>query len=314
MTVAREPRRELGCLEVEFLDGTDARFLGDDRVGVALPVRWLEGDRSECLCDHVSPAGAGHGFRLYAAQGLLIGCTLQPLGGGLEDTALGIYRRLIRAAQGRRLYRIWNYVPAINRVTAGLENYRAFNAGRSRAFEEAFGADSNGLLPAAPAVGCAGETVATIFMAGDQEPRHCENPDQVPSYSYPSEHGPRPPSFSRATVIGEGALKRIFISGTSAIKGHSTVAAGSTAEQIACTVHNLRLISREAGAGDDLGGAMHMARRFKVYLRHPSDLPLSRQILGASLFRPDDRIAWVQADLCREALNVEVEATLSAAQ
>ncbi len=279
--------------------------------GLLLPVVRLAGEGVERTGDDVSPAGEEHGFRLFASPGIRMGWASQPVLGSAQSAALGLYRRLLRAASGRWLYRIWNYVPAINSGSDEMENYRQFNAGRARAFEEAFGAGYGRHLPAASAVGCEGGDAALIFVAGDEEPRHFENPEQTPAYHYPPEHGQRPPSFARATVVNLRGRRRIYISGTSAIKGHSTVAAGSTADKVDCTLENLRVISRVAGAGDDLGAAVALERQFKVYLRHATDLPAVRARLEGSLLRPGDPVVWLRADLCRATLNVEIEATLS---
>ena len=89
-----------------------------------------------------------------------------------------------------------------------------------------------------------------------------------------------------------------------------TVAPGLLAEQIDCTLDNLRLISRAAGLGDDLGAATASERHFKVYLRHAADLEATRARLEKSLLRAGDSVTWLEADLCRATLNVEVEATV----
>ena len=122
---------------------------------------------------------------------------------------------------------------------------------------------------------------------------------------------PRAPSFARATVAREGRNTWTFISGTSAIKGHETVAPGALAAQLECTLDNLRLMSRKAGLGDDLGAGRIRPRQFKVYLRHAADLTAVRARLERSLFRPQDVVTYLQAEICRAALNLEIEATLA---
>src|SRR6185295_16228459 len=154
--------------------------------------------------------------------------------------------------RGHHLYRIWNYVPGINTLTDGFENYRAFCQGRSLAFEAEAGAGFPRVLPAASGVGTHDGCLSVVFVAGSAVPRHVENPEQVPAYRYPAEHGPRAPSFSRATVVQIGDRRFTFISGTSAIKGHATVAPDALLDQLDCTLDNLRLVSKEAGSGENL--------------------------------------------------------------
>jgi chorismate lyase/3-hydroxybenzoate synthase len=301
---------EVSALEVEF-DGAEAGAC--EHGGPCLPLRRLAGAETECWFRPARAIGEKAGFRLFAADDLLLGWSVQPVDGDVERAAGDLYRRLLSAAGPRSLCRIWNYVPAINGVAAGLENYCAFNAGRARAFAERFGSDSIRHLPSASAVGCPGGALTALFVAAPLPPRHIENPEQIPAYRYPREHGPASPSFARATLASWRDRPLTFISGTAAIKGHATVAPGSLAAQIDCTLDNLRLISRAAGAGDDLGASRGAERHFKVYLRHAGDLGESLDRLGSFFFRPEDRVVWLEADLCRASLNIEIEATLLAA-
>src|SRR5215207_7623292 len=122
-------------------------------------------------------------------------------------------------------------------------------------FEGMLGGDFRPQLPAASAVGCSGTRLEVIFVAGETAPTHFENPEQIPAYHYPVEHGPRAPSFARATVVRNGPRTWTFISGTSAIKGHETIAPGALERQLECTLDNLRLIATQCGLGDDLAAS-----------------------------------------------------------
>jgi enamine deaminase RidA (YjgF/YER057c/UK114 family) len=292
--------------EIEFGSTAAAAFRSEGRAGLRLPLPRLAGEGIERIFGPVEFAGEKEGFSLYAAGDLLVGCAVEPESGGMEATATAFYQRLLAAAGGRHLHRIWNYVPEINREKDGLENYRAFNAGRARAFELGFGPGYRDRLGAASGVGCDGAALAAVFVAGPVAGRQFENPQQVPAYHYPPEHGPSAPSFSRATAAVAGGQRFLFISGTAAIKGHRTVAPAAIEGQIDCMLENLRLIT--AAAGTDQAGWLR--RHFKVYLRHPADLALARARLEAELFRPGDRVAWLQAGLCRAELRIEVEQTL----
>ncbi len=195
-----------------------------------------------------SPFGAGHGPGRLGAD--------RSRWAILEEATRRLYSGLLDAAEGLHLYRIWNCVPSINpENAAGLENYRAFCRGRALAFEKAFGRDFARRLPASSAVGTAGGALTIVFLAGERPARHFENPAQVPAYEYPPEHGPRPPSFARATVVEAAPGLDAFISGTSAIMGHSTVAPHDTAGQLDCTLENLRLVFRACGLGPGAGPA-----------------------------------------------------------
>jgi chorismate lyase/3-hydroxybenzoate synthase len=308
--VAERADPPVRSLDIEFGGASGVAEFREASACLRLPLLRLGGDPTERIFPAVRPQGEAEGFQLYASGELLIGCGFHPVNGNAEAAALELYRRLLRAAAGRPLYRVWNYVPEINRAARGLENYRSFSAGRSQAFEEAFGPAYRQALPAASAVGCDGRSLAAVFVAGERAPRHFENPEQVPAYDYPSEHGPRSPSFSRSTVAEHEGRPLIFISGTAAIKGHQTIAPDDFGAQLDCTIDNLRLISRQAGAGDRLGEPGEFTRHFKVYLRHAADFPRARARLNRSFFRPGDRVVWLQAGLCRAELRIEIEATL----
>lgn len=272
---------------------------------------WLGGATREELFPAGIPFASSGGLRLFRSGPLLLGHARETIvAGQLAAQTERIYRQLLEATRNAHLYRIWNYVPQINALTDGFENYRAFCQGRSLAFEATLGGQFQPQLPAASAVGCLGPHVDVVFVAGETAPAHFENPEQVPAYLYPLEHGPRPPSFARATVATVGAETWTFISGTSAIKGHETIAPGTLDAQLDCTVDNLRLISERAGQGPDLGAGRTRLRHFKVYLRHARDTDLVRARLEQQLVRPTDVVTYLHSDICRAALNIEIEATL----
>jgi enamine deaminase RidA (YjgF/YER057c/UK114 family) len=251
------------------------------------------------------------GIHLFHRPHLTGGFVVAPTGLSLEAATDQVYRRLFEATDGLHLYRLWNYVPHINGSEDHLENYRHFCRARSLAFEARFGQHFQTLLPASSAVGALAGPLAVAFVAGPTPGRHFENPAQVPAFDYPAEHGPRPPSFSRATVATTAEATHVFISGTAAIRGHGTIAPGQVEPQLDCTLDNLRLIGEAAGVGAALGAGPAWRRRFKVYLRHAADLPGVVPRLESELFRPDDRVVYLNADICRTELVVEIEASLT---
>ncbi len=292
-------------MTVEFAFG-EAGDESKGMLGIGLPL--LGGDPRVAIAGAVEPAGRAEGLSLWRGAGRLVGFARVRAGHDLENAAHQVYAGILRASRGLNLQRIWNCVPSINAAApGGIENYQAFCRGRSLAFEAALGRGFPERLPAASAVGSAGDELTVAFLAGADSPRHFENPAQVPAYRYPPEHGPRPPSFARATAVGSGAGLCVFISGTSSIVGHATVAPGDTLAQLECTLGNLRLISAASGLGDRLGAGAGLRRHFKVYLRHAGDLPAVSSRLRESLLQPGDGVTYLGADICRAALNVEIE-------
>lgn len=286
------------------------RFGNAPSAGVALHVGLpvLAGESCEALFPHAVAGRTVAGFTLHEDGPWLLGYSVRSLAPDLETTTLRLYRDLLEASSGRHLCRIWNYVPAINATgSGGLENYRAFSRGRSVAFEDVVGPEFKRLLPAASAVGSADDQLTVVFAAHAATPLHRENPEQVPAYDYPPEHGPRAPSFARATLVPRADGRRdVFISGTSAIKGHATIAPGDTLAQARCTLENLRAIARTCGLADDDATPRHV----KIYLRHADDQAGVARLLEAGFLRPGDAVSYLAADICRAALNVEIEITV----
>jgi hypothetical protein len=278
------------------------------RLRLAVPV--LAGEARETVFADMTPAGRAGEFALFASPGWLAGVCVAPREAGIGAQTERLYADLLAVTQARGLHlaRIWNYVPDINANSAeGLEIYRAFCRGRSLAFERAGWLTA---LPAASAVGGAPEKLAIVFAATPERPVARENPEQVPAPEYPADYGPRAPSFSRAMQVDAGGREWTFVSGTAAIKGHASQAAGDPAGQIACALDNLRLISRECGLGDRLARDSAAERHFKIYLRRAGDLDAARAALEGEWLRPGDRVAWLRADICRAELLLEIEATV----
>ena len=282
-----------------------------DTLAVSIPV--LAGETQETLFRGAKFFGLSEGFQMFQQGDFLIGSMVEPVQADLGGQTRRVYERLLRVAEGRYLARIWNYVPKINALSAeGMENYRAFCAGRSQAFEAGLGADCHGKLPSASAVGGPAGELVVIFATTSHRPRHVENPEQVPAYDYPPEHGPRAPSFARATRAENAGWPWVFVSGTAAIKGHTTIAPGDLGGQIDCMVDNFKIISRGCELGENLGAGGGWERHFKIYLRHPRDYEPAAAALAGRLVLPGDHVIWLHTDICRAALLIEVEATLIA--
>jgi chorismate lyase / 3-hydroxybenzoate synthase len=303
-------RRSTGCRLV-FSGATAAAALDDD-AALRLPVPVLGGPDCESILATASVPEQRNGLVLFRTPTRLAGYFLAPTG-DLEAVAHDAYRRLLDTIEGHSLYRVWNFVPHINVEDHELENYRRFCRGRSVAFEEHFGPEFCHQLSAASAVGSRTGTFALAFIAGTDAATHFENPAQVPAFEYPTQHGPRSPSFARATSVSGTSGRQIFVSGTAAIRDHHSVGLDDLDAQITCTVENLRLIGATAGAGSALGAEGGWQRAFKVYLRRRSDFEATASRLDRELLRKSDTVQYLEADICRSELLIEIEATLTAA-
>ena len=208
------------------------------------------------------------------------------------------------------LFRVWNYFANINTPSYGLERYRQFNLGRQDAFV-AHGRDVAGNVPAACALGFAQGPLTIAFLAGRVAPLSIENPRQISAYQYPQQYGPRSPMFSRAALVRLGKDEILFISGTASIVGHATLHRANVVAQARETMTNIEAVLAEANRNRDRttgGPTFDLASlHYKVYVRRPADLPQIRAELAQCVGNPPKAV-YLQADVCREDLLLEIEA------
>ncbi len=205
------------------------------------------------------------------------------------------------------LMRVWNYLPEINRAAGGDERYRHFNSARQEALR-ASGRPTKIVVPAASALGSpAGSPISIYFLATRTPPKMIENPRQTSAYHYPPKFGSHSPSFSRACVMSESGGTNLFVSGTASIVGYETIHPGDVVAQTRETLANIDALLEEANR---VVGAPHYSLddlKLKVYVRRPQDLEVIRRALAPRL-RPSTSVLFLQADVCREELLVEIEA------
>jgi enamine deaminase RidA (YjgF/YER057c/UK114 family) len=204
------------------------------------------------------------------------------------------------------LVRTWNYLPDINTETFGLERYRQFNAGRQIAFAE-HARPLAGHVPAACALGVGRGPLSVAFLASRASFTPLENPRQVSAYHYPPEYGVRSPTFSRAGLTRIDGRDVLFISGTASIVGHRSLHIGDVQAQTHETLANLAALVERANAhlGEERFALAGLA--YTVYLRHGEDIDAVSAILRTELGTRCPMI-FVQADICRADLLVEIEA------
>ncbi len=208
------------------------------------------------------------------------------------------------------LLRLWNYLADITSLADGEERYRQFNAGRQQAFADAQQSAFEG-APAACALGHRGGPLRVYFLAGRQPPMVIENPRQVSAYRYPSDYGPRSPTFSRAAVVAlGGGSTGLFISGTASIIGHLSTHLGDVRRQTEETLTNIAVLCEEAASRSGLDFALcDLICTF--YLRRGADLPAVREVFEARVGVGSvaaRQAIYIEADICRADLLVEIEA------
>ena len=264
---------------------------------IHVPLQVLEGEPFDLwhAAGTVRDASAGP-VRAARTDSLCFG--IVPTGEGpLETVAKASYLAMfayLADAACPHLLRIWNYLPRITQNDeTGTERYRRFNTGRHEAFIEA--QSGIGIPPAASALGSHIGQPCLYFLSGARPGIAIENPRQVSAYNYPSEYGPRSPTFSRSLLAPWDDARVFLISGTASIIGHETQHLGDVAAQTGETIVNLRLLLGEAekqGFQADRAEAL-----LKIYVRDPGDLSAIRAMVDQAF--PDARRLYLHADICR---------------
>ena len=298
-----------------------AALLDFDFVEAVLPWRtgctWLGGARREAWMpegDAVDERFEAGVLRRVAGSWAMLGLH-RPMGAGSDVAAAAeaAYRQLLATARPSAhpyLIRIWNFLGAINVGEGDAERYRRFCVGRNAAVDAMF----RDPPPAATAIGApdAEAPLSVVALCSDRPAIALENPRQTPAWQYPREYGPVPPGFSRGALLGEGDGAVLLASGTASIVGHVSLHVGDVLAQLDESLANLHVLLDE--------GARRGARRFRVdgvqalrvYLRDAEALDAVRGRLSAAGL-PLDRVAFLQGDICRRELDVEIEGVFGAA-
>ena len=292
------------------LDTADLPFLAVDMI---LP----QGEDAICEVWHsAEPLESGrHGpIRFRQSETLLFGCmSLDEVAGDarppLQVTTEAAYASIFELLEshGYHALRFWNYFPAINQESHHKERYRQFNIGRQDAFL-AHGRSVIGNVPAACALGSAGGGLHSAFLATRADVISVENPRQLSAYHYPSQYGPRSPTFARAGLVKLWGRDMLFISGTASIVGHQSLHDGDVAAQTRECLQNIAAIVAESNRQAPSADFRLDSLAYKVYVRHPESLDTVRremaQFIGAAV-----SAVFLQADVCRADLLVEIEAS-----
>jgi enamine deaminase RidA (YjgF/YER057c/UK114 family) len=221
------------------------------------------------------------------------------------------------------LVRQWNFVEDITgRAGQGRrarQNYQIFNDIRAEAYGRA------GLrkgFPAATGIGAAAGGFVLEFVAASGTAAETSvpvsNPRQTDAHRYSSKvlvgaaaaggSRRRTPKFERARVVVAAGAATCYVSGTAAIVGETVAGRGDAAAQACTTVLNIaRLVApanlRRAGVR-----AVGLAPRFTVvrtYVKRAADISAVARIVRAAF--PGAPALFVEADVCREDLLVEIE-------
>ena len=290
----------------------------EDGIELYLKIPTFGQENTECLISQPGYIYQNLGFHIVETADTIAGALIKEVSFPLAEQTYEIYLNFLKLTKNWNLFRIWNYVPYINKETLGLENYKSFCKGRSLAFEAFYGNSFNVELPAASAVGIDDNKLVIYFIAGKDRPTYIENPEQVSAFHYPDLFGPRSPSFARGTLVFKDGKRIGYLSGTASIKGYQSVTLSDVTEQFYTTIDNMSLVFERMGLilermsfGGPLPDYSKYDRSFKIYLRHEADAQHIRELFSQSILAAEEEhTIYLKADICRSELDIEIEAII----
>lgn len=286
---------------------------GDPRmIRVDLPL--LAGPKFE-IWESTSPVQTGfhqdivfaHNERVLLGQVRLSAAALRDTENSVFNT-YALIDELLKKTQFPHWLRVWNYLGDLHKGSGDQERYRQFVAGRYKALSLQNNFEHH--LPAATAIGTAGDELLIYFLAGRSAGWQIENPRQVSAFRYPRQYGPRSPSFSRAMLIPWQDGAELMVSGTASVVGHETLHPGNPAAQLSESMTNMQVILRGAAERINLREQDWIPQIGKLYVRSSADADAAMSDLS-QLVSPS-KLVVMQGDICRSDLSLEFEATLTA--
>ncbi|HBL75621.1 MAG: hypothetical protein A2W90_05060 [Bacteroidetes bacterium GWF2_42_66] len=215
------------------------------------------------------------------------------------------------------IVRQWNYIGNITQVQNGIQNYQAFNDARARFYEKTDWKNCG--YPAATGIGAdvSGISVSLIAISGLRS-IPVDNPLQIAAHSYSQSllvgGDKRTPKFERARLIKNGFGSNCFVSGTAAIRGEESMKVLNAGLQTRQTIENINyLLSAEnlKRYGLNNGARLEMTG-LRIYVKKMEYLDSVKSEIEKTW--PGLPAIYLQADICREELLVEIEGTAMDAQ
>ena len=216
--------------------------------------------------------------------------------------------------------RQWNYIPGIVEVQKAqngktLQHYQVFNEIRQRYYTPVRFLDG---YPAATGISSKTGNFTIDFFAIQSSPFirkiSLSNPKQQNAYEYaqyqligdPMGGGSKkPPLFERAKILEAGNDIIGFISGTASIVGQETIGNGDVRIQTEVAIDNIfRLVGPE-NTKDKTGGKTLKFTYLRVYIKNKADFQTVISVCESRFH--DVSVSYIQADICRKDLLVEIE-------
>jgi chorismate lyase/3-hydroxybenzoate synthase len=216
------------------------------------------------------------------------------------------YISLLKEVPAESIARIWNFIPGINDILDDqLDRYMAFNGGRFLMYCEEL--DEHLGHPAASGVGHSGADLVLHVLYGVREVRGVDNLRQKAPSRYSDKFGPRPPAFSRASLVSSNDGWWLLVSGTASVVGEESVHEDDLQRQISETMHNLESIREATTAVFGSEVSYGSGAQWRIYMPCTNDIEGVAEALVREHGAVVGNLEFRKQALCRPELLVEIE-------
>jgi len=213
------------------------------------------------------------------------------------------------------IVRQWNYVPNILKQCdiqgKTYQNYQILNEIREKYYsKDKF---KNG-YPSATGIGTGYGNFSIDFITlnnnEEVKVKRLSNPNQDDAHAYNQIHlignaingqTKKPPLFERAKLLTTKDENILFISGTASIIGQETVGKDDIKQQTLTTISNIEKLIKQPASESEKTEITYL----RAYVKNPDDIETVKAICEKEYQGVD--IAYLQAEVCREELLVELE-------
>jgi hypothetical protein len=218
--------------------------------------------------------------------------------------------------------RLWYYIRNILTVENGYQNYQAFNEIRNEFYQRYRNVDG---YPAANGIDMKLGGVVIDFCAIEAYEslriNTIDSPHQINPYTYGQQvleglifEGKiqkQAPQFEIAKLLSNCQFSALYISGTASIIGQDTIGKDDVIEQTTITIDKITKLIEKQNISRFLDHLDNLSIKYsllRVYIKGNEDFELIISICNS--FYKSIPISFIEADICREKLLVEIEAEL----
>ncbi len=301
-------------MKLEFIFGTDntKTEIQNEKIQLFLKSRALGKCKVYDLLDTKEVTESSSHELFFTNQEVSGGIYIQDFDQTLEKQTYHIYRDILERTQGFNLYRTYNFIPEITGFLSQEPVYEMFNAGRLDAFLEFSGKSKKIMPPASTGIDILGDKMVIVFLATKNPVQYFSNPLQVNSYEYPENYGKKSPFFSRAVKTKLDGKEVLLISGTASIRESESVFIGDVTKQTVATIENITELIKQSGL-NNTPEKNHLSYSKLIYIKDPSNLNKVQNIMHNMHFL-DPKDIFLQANVCRKELEIEICLSLSVSQ